>query len=151
MEQLSERARVKKKERVAAKKEKARAEGTQFRDALTYKVRRRFSGKYQDVLVISCDIDVSYLPHASSSYVGARQTAGNEHITLETLLGEGFKLIEWDGRQVLFSRHSNTYSWQNQHTYPHNRQGRADHHHLGWSTCARQIVGPVDGPPPASP
>lgn len=111
-----ERAREKKKERVAAKKEKARIEGTQFQDAFTYKVRCRFSGKYQDVLVISCDIDASYLPHASSSYVGARQTAGNVHITLQTLLGEGFRLIEWDGRCVFFSRYPNPYSWQNQHT-----------------------------------
>lgn len=79
-------------------KAKARIEGTQFRDAFTFKVRSRFSGKYQDVLVISCDIDATNLPRASSSYVGARKTAGHEHVTLETLLGEGFRLIEWDGR-----------------------------------------------------
>lgn len=99
------RARARKKAKEAAKKTQARAAGTQFQDAFTYKIRINLSSKYQEVRVISCDIDASNLPHASSSYIGSRKTAGADVITLETLLAQGFKLIEWDGRCVPFVSH----------------------------------------------
>lgn len=95
------RARARKKVKLAEKKARARAEGTQFRDAFVYKVRLSLSSKYQEMLVISCDVDASNLPHASSSYVGVRQAAGGEPVSLEGLIEEGFRYIEWNGRCVL--------------------------------------------------
>ncbi len=92
------RARQKRKERIAAKKAKARAEGAQFRDAFTYKIRSSLSCKYQDIQVISCNVDASNLPHASSAYIGARQGARDGPVSLESLFRQGFRLIEWDGR-----------------------------------------------------
>lgn len=47
--------------------------------------------------MIRCDVDAFYLPKASTSYMGLRKGVGKVLVTLEDLLADGFRLIEWDG------------------------------------------------------
>ncbi len=91
------RAKERWRKKRAEKKAIARAEGTQYRDAFTYKVPKTLSSRYQAAQVIRCDVDAFYLPKASTSYMGLRKGVGKVLVTLEDLLADGFRLIEWDG------------------------------------------------------
>ncbi|KAJ3527181.1 hypothetical protein NM688_g8163 [Phlebia brevispora] len=92
-----ERGKKAKKKRIAAKKADARTNGIQFNDAFTYRMRRAASAKFQDALVIACEIDAIDLPHSSSTYIGYRQPADEEPVTLDILKKAGYRLVEWDG------------------------------------------------------
>lgn len=139
------RARARKKAKLVEKKAQARAEGTQFRDAFTYKVRLNLSSKYQDMLVISCDINASSLPHASSSYIGVRRSAGEGPVSLEGLIGEGFRYIEWDGRCVLSFLPLNNSLISKQYAHPHNRSRRENNRHSGRTTRRCRFLGKIHG------
>jgi hypothetical protein len=53
---------------------------------------------------ISAEIDTCDLPANSSGYDGTFKGAmGDEALNLDDLIADGYELIEWDGRQALFS------------------------------------------------
>lgn len=69
-------------------------------DAITRKIRSSQSRRYQELEVIKNSFNVRKLPVTRVGFIGKRFDVAAQHISLESYLAEGFRVVEWDGKCV---------------------------------------------------
>ncbi len=70
--------------------------------AARYKVRSSLSLRlFEDTKEYKMDFDMSNSRAARGAYIGVRQQQDTKVKTLDELLKNGFKLVEWDGKFVI--------------------------------------------------